>query len=154
MAALEDRARVLRALVGYLAALVGREREGLLEVRWRHGGGMRRRVFRVADQLPAAAAQIVELGARTDVYVGVAPRRRRPGGHGALARVWVLWVDCDTPAAVQALGCFSPAPTIVIRSGIIRSARMQRGCRWAVRCWRHVVSETDWMPRGGGRDGR
>jgi hypothetical protein len=88
-----------------------------LEVRWRHDGGMRRRVFRVADQLPAAAAQIVALGARTDVYVGVAPRRRRPGGHGALGSVWVLWADCDTPAAVQALGCFSPAPAILIRSG-------------------------------------
>jgi hypothetical protein len=117
MAALEDRARMLRALVGYLAALVGREREGLLEVRWRHDGGMRRRVFRVADQLPGAAAQIVELGARTDVYVGFAPRRRRPGGHGALGSVWVLWVDCDTPAAVAALGRFSPTPAIVIRSG-------------------------------------
>jgi hypothetical protein len=141
MAALEDRARVLRALVGYLAALVGREREGLLEVRWRHDGGMRRRVFRVADQLPAAATAIVALGARTDVYVGCAPRRRRPGGHDALARVWVLWVDCDTPAAVQALGRFAPAPApaIVIRSGIIRSERSRSGFSWAVACWRHVA---------------
>jgi hypothetical protein len=68
-------------------------------------------------QLPAAAAQIVELGARTDAYVGCAPRRRRPGGHGALGSVWALWVDCDTPGAVAALGRFSPAPAIVIRSG-------------------------------------
>jgi hypothetical protein len=117
MPRLEDRARASRALLGYLAALVGREREGLLEVRWRHDANMRRRVFRGGDQLPAAAAAIVALGARTDVYVGVVPRRRRPGGHGALASVWVLWVDCDTPAAVAALGCFSPAAAIVIRSG-------------------------------------
>jgi hypothetical protein len=36
---------------------------------------------------------------------------------------------------------FEPAPSIVIRSGIIRSARMQRGCGRAVRRWRHVVSD-------------
>jgi hypothetical protein len=66
---------------------------------------------------PQPAAQIVALGARTDVYVGCAPRRRRPGGHDALARVWALWVDCDTSAAVAALDRFAPAPAIVIRSG-------------------------------------
>lgn len=84
MAALEDRARVLRALVEYLTALVGREREGLLEVRWRHDGGMRRRVFRVADQLPAAATAIVALGThrrlcRLRAAVAATGRPRRAG---------------------------------------------------------------------------
>jgi hypothetical protein len=96
MLSLDDQAGTVRPLVGYLAALVGREPAGLLEVRWRHGDGMRRRVFRVADELAAAAAEILELGARTDVYVGCAPRRRRSGGLDALGRVWALWVDCDT----------------------------------------------------------
>lgn len=101
----------------YLAALVGRERTALLEVRWRHDGSMRRRVYRTADQLPAATAAILMLGARTDVYVGCAPRLRRAGGLEAVARAWVLWVDCDTPQAVTELRAFTPAPSIVVRSG-------------------------------------
>jgi len=101
----------------YLDALVGRERSGVLEVRWRHGDGMRRRVYRVADELVDAGAAIMELGARTDVYVGCAPRCRRAGGRDAVARVWVLWVDCDRPAASAALDAFRPAPAIVVRSG-------------------------------------
>ena len=48
-----------RALLVYLSALVGREPSGLLEVRWRHGDGMKRRVYRVGDELGAAAAAIV-----------------------------------------------------------------------------------------------
>jgi hypothetical protein len=78
---------------------------------------MRRRVYRAADELPAAAATILELGARTDVYVGCAPRDRRPGGMDAVARVWVLWVDCDSPQAVTALEAFRPAPAMIMRSG-------------------------------------
>ena len=106
-----------RALMAYLNALVGREPRGLLEVRWRHEDGMRRRVYRVAGELPAAAAAILELGVRTDVYVGCAPRRQRPGGLDALARVWVLWVDCDSPQAVTALEAFRSAPAMIVRSG-------------------------------------
>ena len=76
----------------YLDALVGREPTGVLEVRWRHGDGMRRRVYRVADELVGAAAAITALGARTDVYVGCAPRRSRtrpahgPGGGWPASR--------------------------------------------------------------------
>ena len=107
----------VRRVVVYLTALVGREPTGLLEVRWRHGTGMRRRVYHVADELPAAAAAILELGAWTDVYVGCAPRDRRAGGLDAIRRAWVLWVDCDTRKAVAALRAFTPAPAIIVRSG-------------------------------------
>jgi CHC2 zinc finger len=106
-----------RRVVVYLAALVGREPAGLLEMRWRHDGGMRRRFYRAADELPAAAAAIIQHGARTDVYVGCAPRSRRAGGLDAIARAWVLWVDCDSPQAVAALARFTPPPSIVVRSG-------------------------------------
>jgi hypothetical protein len=34
-----------------------------------------------------------------------------------VARVWVLWADCDSPQAVTALEAFRPAPAIVVRSG-------------------------------------
>jgi RepB DNA-primase from phage plasmid/CHC2 zinc finger len=117
-----------RALLIYLAALVGRQADGVLETRWRHQGGMRRQVWRVADELPAAAAAIAALGERTDIYVGCAPRRERPGGLDELARVWTLWVDCDTPAAVDALRAFTPAPAIVIRSG----SRENRHAYWTL----------------------
>jgi CHC2 zinc finger len=106
-----------RRVVTYLGALVGRERSALLELRWRHRDSMRRRVYRASDQLGAAAAAIRALGTRTDVYVGCAPRAGRPGGLDAVARAWVLWVDCDTPQAVAALQAFTPAPAIVVRSG-------------------------------------
>jgi CHC2 zinc finger/RepB DNA-primase from phage plasmid len=106
-----------RRVLTYLAALAGRDRSGLLEVRWRHRAGMRRRVYRAGDELAAAAAAILELGARTDIYVGCAPRAGRPGGLDAIARAWVLWVDCDTQQAVDALQAFRPAPAIVVRSG-------------------------------------
>jgi RepB DNA-primase from phage plasmid/CHC2 zinc finger len=106
-----------RGLLVYLSALVGREPSGLLEVRWRHGDGMKRRVYRVGDELVAAAAAIGDLGSRTDVYVGCAPRRGRAGGLDAVQRVWVLWADCDTPAAIAALDAFRPAAAIVVRSG-------------------------------------
>jgi hypothetical protein len=106
-----------RRVVVYLAALVGREPAGLLEMRWRHDDGMRRRFYRTADELPAAAAAIIQHGARTDVYVGCAPRSRRAGGLDAIARAWVLWVDCDSPQAVAALARFTPPPSIVLRSG-------------------------------------
>lgn len=106
-----------RVLLVYLAALVGREPNGLLEVRWRHDIGMKRRVYRVADELAAAAEEIQRLGARTDVYVGCAPRRQRAGGLAAIGRVWVLWVDCDTPRAISALNAFGAQPAIIVRSG-------------------------------------
>ena len=114
---------------------------------------MRQRFLAAAH--PQVAATVVHrLGRRSDVYVGACPRARRRGTRDALADGWALWADCDGPQAVAALQAFSPAPAIVVHSGIIRSARVQRGCGRAVRCWRHVVSEADWVARGGGRDGR
>jgi hypothetical protein len=106
-----------RALIAYLNALVGREPGGLLEVRWRHEDGMRRRVYRAADELPAAVAAILELGVRTDVYVGCAPRAGRAGGLDAVARAWVLWADCDTAESIAALQAFRPAAAMIVRSG-------------------------------------
>jgi CHC2 zinc finger len=106
-----------RQLVVYLGALVGREPNGLLEVRWRRGTGMTRCVYRAAHDLAAAAATIEQLGDGTDVYVGCAPRWRHAGGLDAVRRVWVLWVDCDTPDAITALDAFRPEPAMIVRSG-------------------------------------
>lgn len=103
---------------------------------------------------PSLIETVIGLGRRTETYVGCAPRRHRHGGADASECTWVLWADCDDDRSTAALEMFDPPPSLVIRSGIIRSARVQRGCGRAVRCWRHVVSEADWVARGGGRDGR
>ena len=106
----------LRPLLVYLGALVGREPTGRLEVRARRGAGMSQRVY-PSRTLGAAAAAITRLARHTDVYVGCAPRRGVPGGLDAVARVWVLWADCDSEDAVERLAAFTPAPAIVVRSG-------------------------------------
>ena len=104
-------------LTAFLAMLVGRERGGLLEVRARRAhGGMEQR-FYPAGCLRGAAAELLALGVRTDVYVGCAPRLRRAGDATAVGRVWTLWVDCDDAAAVGRLAAFTPAPAVVVRSG-------------------------------------
>src|SRR5262249_16600971 len=61
---------------------------------------------------------ILSLSARTDVYVGVVPRRRRGGGRADLvATARVVWVDCDGAASVAALRKFRPVPDMVVSSG-------------------------------------
>ena len=106
-----------RVLTAFLALLVARERGGLLEVRARRAeGGMLQRFHR-AGRLREAADELLELGTRSDVYVGCAPRLRLAGDRGALGPAWVLWVDCDGAASVARLAEFVPAPAVVVRSG-------------------------------------
>jgi hypothetical protein len=73
--------------------------------------------FYPTTRLPQTARTAVQLARVHDVYVGVAPRRRRAGGRSAVDRGWVLWADCDTPAASRRLAGFTPAPSLIIRSG-------------------------------------
>ena len=72
---------------------------------------------RLPGRLREAADELLELGARSDVYVGCAPRLRLAGDRGALGPAWVLWVDCDGAASVARLAEFVPAPAVVVRSG-------------------------------------
>lgn len=103
----------------YLDALAGAEPAGaLIEVRHKVPGGRgMRQVFIPCEERLRVAELVLELGSRTDLYVGVAPRQRRHGGRDAVEHVHVLWADCDGPAAVAALDAFSPAPSMVVRSG-------------------------------------
>jgi hypothetical protein len=107
-----------RSPAPFLAALFeGEPRGSLVELRYRSGTGMRR-AFYGADRLDAVAAEIRWRTPRTDVYVGVLPRRRRGGGRDDLVLAGrVVWVDCDTPHAVAALRGFGPPPSIVVGSG-------------------------------------
>jgi hypothetical protein len=109
--------RDARVLTAFLALLVARERGGLLEVRLRRAeGGMLQRFHR-AGRLREPADELLELGARTDVYVGCAPRLRLAGDRSSLGQAWALWVDCDGDASVARLAQFVPAPAVLVRSG-------------------------------------
>jgi hypothetical protein len=145
----------LEATVAFASALTGdADHYELVELRYRHSrGGMGQRFFSVARP-DAVATAVAVLGRRSDVYLAVCPRIRRDGSREAIRGGWAVWADCDGAAAAAALKAFKPEPAIVVRSGVIWSARVQRGCERAVRGWRHVVSEADWVARGGGRDGR
>jgi len=112
-------------LATYLDLLYSAEPAGgLVEVRHRRTdrGGMGQSFFRWPEERGLAVEAIRRLGRETDCYVGVAPRRRRHGGRSAIARVHVLWVDCDGPESIAALGRFSPAPSMIVRSGSGRHA--------------------------------
>ena len=103
--------------VTFLRALMnGAGSDRYLEVRYRRSGGMGQ-LFFAADAADAAARVIHGLGARTDVYIGVAPRVLRAGGRSAVAGASVVWADCDTPDARVRLQGFAPAPSLVVRSG-------------------------------------
>ena len=89
----------------------------LVEVRFRTVSGMGRR-FHAVERLECVAETVLALASRTDVYVGVVPRRRRGGGRADLVRTArVVWADCDSSASVAALRRFSPAPGMVVGSG-------------------------------------
>lgn len=89
----------------------------LVEVRVRHGGGMRQSFHRV-EALAELVAEIACSAISADVFVGVVPRARRAGGRRDLVKLAsVLWVDCDTRAAVAALRTFRPQPSIMVASG-------------------------------------
>lgn len=102
----------------YLVALFAAAPSGsLIELRWRSGNGMDH-AFLSVDALDDFADGVEWLAAGTDVYVGLLPRRRPGGGRDDLVNAGsVLWADCDAPASVAALRRFSPAPSMVVRSG-------------------------------------
>jgi hypothetical protein len=89
----------------------------LVEVRFRTGSGMGRQ-FHEVEVLDRLAEAVVSLASRTDVYVGVIPRRRR-GGHRTDLVAWadVVWVDCDSSSSVDTLRKFRPMPAMVVGSG-------------------------------------
>lgn len=91
---------------------------GLLELRYRLSGGrgMRQRFFDGTHAFDAVGV-ISELGAYTDVYVGVLRRAHATGGRSAVRRAHVLWADCDTEEALIRLAAFYPRPTMVVASG-------------------------------------
>jgi hypothetical protein len=86
--------------------------------------GMRSEHFAISE-LDAAAHSALTVAPRHDVYVGAAPRARRPpvdrrhraGTRSAVDESWVLWVDCDHPDSDNQLQAFSPRPALAVASG-------------------------------------
>jgi hypothetical protein len=108
-----------RQLHVYLDVLAGDEPAGaLLEVRTRRPGRVEMRSWfvdvgarrRLLTLLPA-------IGARADVYVGVAPRRTDCGTREAITHAHVAWADVDGPDGAARLAGFGPPPSLVIASG-------------------------------------
>jgi hypothetical protein len=100
-----------------LAAIAGNEPPtSLFEVRWKRPLGMAQ-LFVPVRELDRAATAIRDRAQHSDVYVGAAPRVRESGTGDAIVRVWCLWVDADSPQAVEQLRKFRPLPSIVVRSG-------------------------------------
>ena len=113
----DQHAQATAAARRHLAGLAGDAADALIELRFRSPGGpMRQRFYRSA-RLRQAASTGVHLAATHDVYVGCAPRTRRHGSRAAVQRSWVLWADCDTPAATSALADFHPPPSLIVCSG-------------------------------------
>ncbi len=109
----------------YLAMLAGNDRTGFLEARWRKPEGGMGQCFHRTPKLRSLAEFIIDLGKRTDVYVGCGPRTHRKGGGNAVPRLFVLFVDCDSPEAIAALEQFEPRPTVIVHSGRGRHAYWQ-----------------------------
>jgi len=100
-----------------------------VEVRYSVASGMGRRFHHVAE-LDRVARGLASVASRTDVDVGVVPRRRRRGRREDLvARASVVWVDCDSDASVRALDAFCPRPAIMVASGTAQN----RHAYWMLR---------------------
>lgn len=118
-----------RAVRAWIELLAGRAQPGeFLELRKRlPDGGMAKRFF-PAHQPAGLIEAVVRLGQRGDVYVGCALRGRRSGRREGITCSWVAWADCDSVESVRRLADFTPAPTVVVRSG----ARGGRHAYWSV----------------------
>ena len=107
-----------RGLRSYLEALAGdRSLNEFMELRHRVSEQTLVSTFFATDELDELAREIRARGRRTDVYVGCAPRARRAGTKDAVARVWVLWAECDGAQAARAAHAWRPRPAIVVGSG-------------------------------------
>jgi CHC2 zinc finger/RepB DNA-primase from phage plasmid len=105
----------LRALAD--GALIG----SFFELRERHGQLMRRRFY--PTEFPdRAVSAILRAGRNRDIYIGAAPRARTHGGRAAIAWLTTLWIDADTPEAIERLDAFTPAPSILVATGRGRHA--------------------------------
>ncbi len=91
-------------------------KRSLLEVRYRVENARLTRFF-MGIHTPNAARIITQIGQRTDVYVGCAPRIRRSGRREDIALSALLWADCDGTDVLATLDAFPLPPSVIVRSG-------------------------------------
>jgi hypothetical protein len=102
----------------FLRVLAGREPlSSFLELRHRVGPETLASQFFPVNDFAGIDAAIDLRAESVDVYVGCAPRSRRSGTKRDIARVWVLWAECDGASAAYAAQHYDPEPPVVVRSG-------------------------------------
>jgi hypothetical protein len=109
-------------LAVYLDCLFGAEPDGLADVRFKLRDGHMGQDFIAVRDRDRLQRLIRARGDKTDLWVGVAPRRRQSGSKDAIEHVHALFVDCDDEAAIAALEDFKPKPSMVVASGNGRHA--------------------------------
>ena len=55
-----------------------------------------------------------------NAFFGVCPRRSKRGGTKEdVACIPALWADCDDPESLELIKPFTPAPSIIVASGVV-----------------------------------
>jgi hypothetical protein len=88
-----------------------------IELRWRNARGRMNQQWLGVRELNRAVAAIKNLRQVGDTFIGAAPRVRDGGTARDVERCWALWADLDDRGALDRLGEFKPAPSIVIETG-------------------------------------
>jgi hypothetical protein len=104
-----------------LRVIRGSEPEGRIELRAFADGRFARREFHRDPPVAAHRAHVIA-GCGLTVFVGAMARYpvadgQAPGGKAALRLGRLVWADCDSTAAVDALAVFPITPTFLIESG-------------------------------------
>ncbi len=95
----------------------GAPADKFMEFRLFSGGKLVDRWWPEAATISSHAQQAVERSAHADVFVGVLPRDQQGvGGKEGVTTGRMLWADCDSTSALEAVMTFSPAPPLVVES--------------------------------------
>lgn len=110
-----------RALEAQLAIIAGQESTGgLIEVLTDVPGRGRSMFYACDEPRQAIASELLALGERTNVCLGVAPRHELvpgPRHEQPIRRTWALWADLDGDNRAGLLGKVIPWPSMLVSSG-------------------------------------
>jgi len=107
-------------LSAYLSMLRGAAPAGrFFDLRWRTSAGRMRRRFLPATSSPPALVRVISrMGARGDVYVGVALRESSShGGRASIGSTHLAFLESDSVATGQRLLAFPRPPSMIVASG-------------------------------------
>lgn len=105
-------------LLAYLRFLAyGAQPAQVFDLRYAPPGRLMRRRFISARQPRQLARRITSLAPTTDVFLGVVLRDQARSGRAAISGARLLYIECDDPAAGQALAGFACPPSLLVASG-------------------------------------